>query len=367
VRDLDGVILVGGPTRLPLVREAVEQYFQREPKTDVDPDQVVAMGAAIHAAALVGEEQESRLLDVTPLSLRIGVAGGLAETIIERNTPVPIEQTSVFTTFKDFQQSVRIRVYQGESRRAEENELLGEFEFSGFKNARRGEVRIEVTFEIDTDGIVKVTARDPDTAQVASTQIHLSSGLSEDEIRDLIDKHHTPAAPGAATEQEVAGATLASVASTAAVAGFAANPPALDSDAADPFDALAVGAGEIEFDADELEAAADVPLDGPADSEFELDSTPLEIGEPAAPSGADDGVYGREIELEGDGDGDPLDELDEFDEADLDSLAALSDEETVGAVEDPAPEATTQRRAAPTDDLFGSPDSDLSIYDDDEI
>jgi molecular chaperone DnaK len=189
VRDLDGVILVGGPTRLPVIREAVAQYFQREPMTDVDPDEVVAMGAAIHAAALVGAERDSRLLDVTPLSLRIGVAGGLAETVIERNTPVPIEQTSVFTTFRDYQQSVRIRVYQGEARAAEENELLGEFEFSGFKNARRGEVRIEVTFEIDTDGIVNVTARDPETGKAASTQIHLSSGLSEQEIAELVAKH----------------------------------------------------------------------------------------------------------------------------------------------------------------------------------
>ena len=359
VRDLDGVILVGGPTRLPLVREAVEQYFQREPKTDVDPDQVVAMGAAIHAAALVGEEQESRLLDVTPLSLRIGVAGGLAETIIERNTPVPIEQTSVFTTFKDFQQSVRIRVYQGESRRAEENELLGEFEFSGFKNARRGEVRIEVTFEIDTDGIVKVTARDPDTAQAASTQIHLSSGLSEEEIRDLIDKHHTPVAPSAAPEQEMSGATLA------AVASVAANPPALEGDIADPFDALAVGAGEVEFDADELEAAANVPLEGPANSDFELDPASLEIGEPLEPSAGDEG-YETEIELEGVSAADALDVLDQ---ADLDSLAALPDDEAAATAEELAPEAITQRRAAPADDLFGAPDSELSIFgdDDDEV
>ncbi len=189
VRDLDGVILVGGPTRLPLIREAVSQYFQCEPKADVDPDQVVAMGAAIHAASLVGEEKDSCLLDVTPLSLRIGVAGGLAETVIDRNTPVPIEQTASFTTFQDFQQSVKIRVYQGESRVQEENELLGEFEFSGFKHARRGEVRIDVTFEIDTDGIVNVTARDPDTAQAASTQIHLSSGLTEEEIQAIVQKH----------------------------------------------------------------------------------------------------------------------------------------------------------------------------------
>ncbi len=377
VRDLDGVILVGGPTRLSLVREAVEQYFQREPKTDVDADQVVAMGAAIHAAALVGEEQESRLLDVTPFSLRIGVAGGLAETIIERNTPVPIEQTSVFTTFKDFQQSVQIRVYQGESRRAEENELLGEFEFSGFKNARRGEVRIEVTFEIDTDGIVNVTARDPDTAQAASTQIHLSSGLSEQEIRDLIDKHHVPEAASAAPGRTLGGAAAAA---SASVASITVEPPAPGGDAADPFDALVTGASEIEFDADQLEAAGNVPLEGPADSQFDLDPARLEAAERLEAADCleaaelqDPGGGGphheMELDLEGDPATDALDALDALDEDDLESLAALADDEAVAIEEEIAPEATTQRRAAPVDELFGARDSDLSIFgdDDDEI
>jgi molecular chaperone DnaK len=185
-RDLDGVVLVGGPTRLPVMRQAVRDYFQQEPKTDVDPDQVVALGAAIHASSFVGPQQQSFLLDVTPLSLRIGVAGGLAETVIERNTPVPIEQSRIFNTLRDNQESVRIRIYQGESRVAEENELLGEFEFSGFKRGLRGDVRIEVTFEINSDGIVNVTARDPETDQRTSTQISLSSGLSEGEIAQII-------------------------------------------------------------------------------------------------------------------------------------------------------------------------------------
>jgi molecular chaperone DnaK len=190
-RDLDGVIPVGGPTRLPLVREAVREYFQQEPRADVDPDQVVAMGAAIHASSLVNADTEAYLLDVTPLSLRIGVAGGLAETVIERNTPVPIEQTRAFTTLRDHQESVKIRVYQGESREAAENELLGQFEFSGFKRARRGEVEIDVTFEINTDGIVNVTASDRETGQQASTQITLSSGLSEGELQEIIEEGRT--------------------------------------------------------------------------------------------------------------------------------------------------------------------------------
>ena len=190
-RDLDGVILVGGPTRLPVIRNAVRDYFQQEPKADVDPDQVVAMGAAIHAATLVDAEREAFLLDVTPLSLRIGVAGGLAETVIERNTPVPIEQTRAFTTFQDDQESVKIRVYQGESREAKDNELLGQFEFSGFRKARRGEIAIDVTFEINADGIVDVTARDRETGREASTRLTLSSGLSEGEIQHIIEENRT--------------------------------------------------------------------------------------------------------------------------------------------------------------------------------
>jgi molecular chaperone DnaK len=190
-RDLDGVILVGGPTRLPIIRDAVKTYFQQEPKADVDPDQVVAMGAAIHAATLVDSGRQAFLLDVTPLSLRIGVAGGLAEEVIERNTPVPIEQTRTFTTFQDDQESVVIRVYQGEEREAEGNELLGQFEFSGFKKAPRGSVNIDVTFEINADGIVSVTARDRETGQEASTEITLASGLSEGEMREIIEHNRT--------------------------------------------------------------------------------------------------------------------------------------------------------------------------------
>ncbi len=190
-RDLDGVILVGGPTRLPFVRSAVRDYFGQEPKAGVDPDQVVALGAAIHAATLVDSSHEAYLLDVTPLSLRIGVAGGIAETVIDRNTPVPIEQTRSFTTTQDGQEKVRIRVYQGESREASENELLGEFEFSGFRKAPRGQVWIDVTFEINADGIVNVTARDRETGAQASTRITLSSGLSERELEKILEEHRT--------------------------------------------------------------------------------------------------------------------------------------------------------------------------------
>jgi hypothetical protein len=178
---------VGGPTRLPLVRNSVKEYFQQDPKADIDPDKVVAVGAAIHAAALTCDNQDTHLLDVTPLTLRIGVAGGLAETIIEANTPIPIEQTRAFTTFQDYQETVKLRVYQGESRHAEDNEMLGEFAFSGFETGRRGEVRIDVIFSINTDGIVEVTAMDPATGVKASTELTLSSGLSQEEIQGIME------------------------------------------------------------------------------------------------------------------------------------------------------------------------------------
>jgi molecular chaperone DnaK len=209
-RDLDGVILVGGPTRLPLIREHVKTYFQQEPRTDVDPDEVVAMGAAIHAAALVGDvvTEEAAgggafLLDVTPLSLRIGVAGGLAETVIERNTPVPIEQTRTFTTTQNNQERVQIRVYQGESRRAEENELLGQFDFSGFNKAPRGGVRIDVTFEINADGILNVQAKDRETGKVASTTLTFSSGLSDGELDQILSENRTSRVQTAALDAEL--------------------------------------------------------------------------------------------------------------------------------------------------------------------
>jgi len=192
--DIDAVILVGGPTRLPVIRQSVRHYFQKEALTGIDPDQVVALGASIQASALLNEAaatagQASYLLDVTPLSLRVGTVGGYTERIIEKNTPIPIEKSRTFTTSRDGQERVKLRVYQGESNRADGCELLGEFEFSGFRIASRGEVQIQVTFEIDPNGIVHVSAADLETGQHASTTIHLSSGLSEQDIQGAIDHH----------------------------------------------------------------------------------------------------------------------------------------------------------------------------------
>jgi molecular chaperone DnaK len=181
--DVDAVILVGGPTRLPIIRNSVQHYFQKMPMEGVDPDQVVSMGAALQAHALVDQSTETFLVDVTPLSLRIGTVGGFTEKILEKNTPIPIEKSKTFTTSRDGQDKVKIRVYQGEANRADECELLGEFEFSGFRIAYRGDVKIDVTFEIDSNGIVNVSATDQETGQRTSTTISLSSGLSESDIQ----------------------------------------------------------------------------------------------------------------------------------------------------------------------------------------
>jgi molecular chaperone DnaK len=184
--DVDAVILVGGPTRLPIVQNSVRHYFQKEPMEGINPDQVVAMGAALQAHALMDARTETFLVDVTPLTLRIGTVGGFTERIIEKNTPVPIDRSKTFTTSRDGQERVKIRVYQGESNRADECEMLGEFEFAGFRVGYRGEVKIDVTFEINTDGIVNVSAADVETGQKTSTTISLSSGLSEKDIQRSI-------------------------------------------------------------------------------------------------------------------------------------------------------------------------------------
>ena len=181
--DLDAIILVGGPTRLPIIRTSVRHYFQKDPMAGIDPDEVVAMGASIQASSLLDAKGEHYLLDVTPLTLRVGTVGGYTDKIIEKNTPIPIERSKTYTTNRDGQDKVKIRIYQGESNKAAECEMLGEFEFSGFRIAYRGEVRIEVTFEIDTNGIVHVTAADVETGQKTTTTIRLSSGLTEEMIR----------------------------------------------------------------------------------------------------------------------------------------------------------------------------------------
>jgi molecular chaperone DnaK len=169
-----------------LVRAEVEKYFGRPPRTDLNPDEVVAWGAAIQAENLAnaGESLPGRavLLDVTPRALGIAVAGGFAERIIDRNVPVPVEQTRIFSTSADNQASVRIQVCQGESRRFEENVPLGELELNGLQPARRGEVSIEVTFKVDTNGILCVRARDAATGMVREAAVNVRGAMSESEV-----------------------------------------------------------------------------------------------------------------------------------------------------------------------------------------
>ncbi len=181
--QIDSVLMVGGASRLPIIRNGVRHYFAQEPRIDVDPDLVVAIGAAIHADALLDSQTATFLLDVTPQTLRLGTVGGYTEKVIEKNTSIPIDRSRTFVTASDNQEKVTIRVYQGESRLAAECALLGEFSISGLRPAARGTVRIEVTFEIDTDGIVNISARDVDTGLAASTTLNLTAGLSESEIQ----------------------------------------------------------------------------------------------------------------------------------------------------------------------------------------
>ena len=190
--QVDEVILVGGMTRMPRVQRAVRDFFGREPCKGVHPDEVVALGAAIQAHALAEPAKpgsEVLLLDVTPQNLGILVVGGYFQTVIPRNTTVPTNQTHLFTTVQDNQTSVRIAVLQGESDKATDNELLGEFVLAGIRPARRGEVSIEITFDISADGIVGVSARDVATGQEQSINVTATSGLTEDELKKIIDEN----------------------------------------------------------------------------------------------------------------------------------------------------------------------------------
>ncbi len=186
-RQIDQVLLVGGMTRFPLVREAVGAYFEMTPVAELNPEEVVAMGAAIQARNLSSfdEDPGAVLLDVTPQTLGIRTVGGFVEAIIPRNTPIPTEASKVFHTAHDDQTEVRIQVFQGESRMAGDNELLGEFVLDGLRPAPRGEVRVEVAFAIDADGIVRVSATDLETGTAVDMLIEASSHLTPEEVEEM--------------------------------------------------------------------------------------------------------------------------------------------------------------------------------------
>jgi molecular chaperone DnaK len=184
--DIDEVVLVGGMTRMPRVREFVKEFFGKEPHTGVNPDEVVAMGAAIQAGVLQGDVKDVLLLDVTPLSLGIETLGGIMTRMIDRNTTIPTKKSQTYSTAEDNQNAVTIRVFQGEREMASDNKLLGQFDLVGLPAAPRGVPQIEVTFDIDANGIVNVSAKDKGTGKEQQIRIQASGGLSDSDIDQMV-------------------------------------------------------------------------------------------------------------------------------------------------------------------------------------
>jgi len=201
--DINEVILVGGSTRIPLIQKMVNEFFSKEPHKGVNPDEVVAMGAAIQGAVLTGEVKDVLLLDVIPLSMGIETLGGVATKLIEANTTIPSKKSEIFSTAADNQTSVEIHVLQGERPMATDNRTLGRFILDGIPPAPRGIPQVEVTFDVDANGILNVHAKDKATNKEQSIRIEASSGLSEEEVEKMRKEAQSHAAEDSKVKEEV--------------------------------------------------------------------------------------------------------------------------------------------------------------------